>query len=58
MIELAKTKVDSSYSVTFLNRTPIFEWCVIVCSSKKGYQNDMCLKDIQLHAQNMIIVPQ
>lgn len=27
MTELAKTKVDSSYSVTFLNWTPTFEWC-------------------------------
>ena len=32
---------------------PIFEWYVVRCGSKKRYQNNMCLKRIGLHAQNI-----
>ena len=58
MTELAKTKVHMQFlSGYFLHWTPTFGWCVIRNSSKNGYQNDMCWKDIELHAQ-MLIVPQ
>ena len=30
-------------SITHLNRTPIFEWYVVLCGSKKGYHKDTCL---------------
>ena len=49
-------KVDEPNLITYLNWTPIFEWCVVRCGSKNGYQKDMCLKEIGLHAQNMIII--
>ena len=42
--------------VTDLNWTPIFEWCVVKCGSKNGFQKDMCLKEIELRAQNMLPV--
>lgn len=54
MIELAETKVDISYSITFLNRTS--EWHLIRCGFKNGCQTDVSLKEIRLCAQNMIIV--
>ena len=47
-------KVNVPNSVTFLDRFPIFEWCVIRCRSKKEHQNNMCLKEIRLHAQNLL----
>ena len=40
-----------SNSITYLDRTPIFEWYVVWCSSKNGYQKDV-FKEIGLHAQN------
>ena len=40
--------------VTALNWTPIFEWYVIRCGFKNGYQKDMYLIEIGLRAQNMI----
>ena len=44
------------YLVTHLNHTPIFEWCVVRCESKIGYQKDICLKEIQLHAHNLLAI--
>ena len=38
------SKVDVLNSVTYLNRTPIFEWYVIRCGSENKHQKDMCLK--------------
>ena len=35
---------------------PIYEWYVVRCGSKNGHQNDMCLKEIGLHAQNMLTI--
>ena len=29
-------------SVTYLNSTPMFEWCVVSCRSKNGHQKDFC----------------
>jgi hypothetical protein len=44
--------VSGHNSVPYLNRTPIFKWCVVRCRSKNGCQKDMmCLKEIGLHAQ-------
>ena len=50
-------EVGMPYLVTYLYRTPILEWYVISCGSKNGHQKDMCLKYIQLHAQNVIYIP-
>ena len=48
---ILSSKVDVPDSVTFLIRTPIFEWYVDWCGSKNGYQKGTCLKDIGLCAQ-------
>jgi hypothetical protein len=53
---LCTTKVDVPDSFTYLNQTPIFDWYVIRCGSKNKYQKDMCLKESELHAQNMITI--
>ena len=45
-----------AYLITHFTWTPIFEWCVVRCDSKSIYQKDICLQEIGLHAQNMIIV--
>ena len=57
-------KVDMAISVTYLSRTPIFEWYVFRCGSKNVYKiNRIFLvlkkhlfKKIGLHAQNIIII--
>ena len=37
-------KVGRPNLVLYLNRKPIFEWCVGSCGSKNGHQKDiMCL---------------
>ena len=39
-------KVDNPYLVAFLIRAPIFEWYVVWCGYKNGYQKGiMCLKE-------------
>ena len=43
-------------SVTYWKQTPIFKWYVVKCGSKNGYQKDMSLKDIELFAQNLLII--
>ena len=35
--------------------TPIFEWYEGRCGSKNRHQKDMCLKEIEVRAQNMLI---
>lgn len=45
--------VDNPYS---LNQTPIFELNVVRCGFKNAYQNDVCIQDIGLRAQNMISI--
>ena len=32
-------------------------WYVVWRGSNNGYQQDQCLKEIELHAQNMITTP-
>ena len=50
-------EVDVSYSVIYLNQTPIFEWRVFWRGSKNGYHIGLtCLKAIQLLVQNMMII--
>ena len=36
--------------VTSLNRTTIYEWYVVMCDYKNGYQKYMCLEEIGLLA--------
>ena len=35
--------VDNTYSVTFLFKTPKFEWCVVWSGFKNGFSKDVCL---------------
>jgi hypothetical protein len=42
-------KVNGSNLVTYLDRTPIFKYCVDRYGSRNGYWNSMCLKEIELH---------
>lgn len=48
------TKVDNPISITCLMHTFIFEWLMIWCGSKNGYQKICVPKDIGLYARNMI----
>ena len=48
--------VDVPNSNTTLTWTPIFESYVVRCGSKNGHQKDMSLKEIGLHAQNMLTI--
>ena len=47
-------KIDVPDSVIYLSETSIFEWYMVRCDSKNKYQKSVCLKEIGLHAQNMI----
>ena len=38
---------DSFYSITFLSKTPSFEWYVVRCRFKNVFQKDTCLKEIE-----------
>lgn len=49
-----RIKVNVPISVTYLNRSPVFELYAFWCSSNNRYQKDMCYKEIPLHVQNMI----
>ena len=49
-------KIDMPNLVTSLKWTPIFEWYVIWCGFKNRYQKDMCLKEVGLCIQNVIII--
>jgi hypothetical protein len=42
--------------VTYLNQTPIFEWCVVRFGSKNGYPKDMSFEEIRLHVENMMTI--
>jgi hypothetical protein len=43
--------------IWLLIRTPIFEWNVVWCGFNNEYQKGiMSLKEIELHAQNMITI--
>ena len=49
-------KRDNPYLVTFLIKTPIFEWYVLWCGFKNILQKDMFPKNIALCVQNMITI--
>ena len=49
-------QVDDPYLVAFLTKTPIFEWYVVRCGSKNGYQKHMCFKEIGLCAHDLITI--
>ena len=36
--------------------TSTYEWYVVRCECKNWHQQDMCLKEIVLHAQNMMTI--
>ena len=49
------SKVCGCYSVTFLNWTPVFHWCVVRCGSKnKHYKDGTCLKEIGICLQILL----
>ena len=48
--------VDVHDSIIFLYHTPTHEWRGNRCGSWNGYQKGMCLKEIGLHAQNMLTI--
>ena len=53
----AKVKVDVLNLVTYLNRSNVFEWYVVVwCNSKDGCQKNMHLKKIGLCVRNMMTI--
>ena len=43
--------VNVPNSITYLNWTPIFDWCVVRCESKNRHQKDMCSKGIGLRSK-------
>lgn len=40
--------------IIHLTLTPIFDWCVVGHKSKNGHQKAKCLKEFELHAQNLL----
>ena len=42
--------------VTDLNHTPKSQWCAVRCRSKNGHKKHMCLKEIELSAQNVLTI--
>ena len=48
--------VDAPKLIIYLLCTPVFEWYVVWCGYKNKYEKDICLKEIGLHAQNMITI--
>ena len=48
--------VDVPHSNIAVIWTPICEWYVVRCRSKNEHQNDMCLEEIELRSQNMLII--
>ena len=49
-------KLSEPNSVAYLNRTPIFEWWVVMCKSKNGDHKGMCWKETGLRAQNLLTI--
>ena len=43
-------------SATYLNQTHSFEWYLVRCDFKNGYQKNTYLKEIGLCAQNMTTI--
>ena len=51
-VDLKVSRVKVRHSVVYLDWTLRCGWFVVRCGSKKGHQKDMCLKKIELYAQN------
>ena len=49
-------KVDVPNSAPYPNHSSISESNVVRSGSKNGFQRDKCLKEIELHAQNMLTI--
>ena len=49
-------KVGMSNSITYLNQTHVSEWNVVWCGSANGCQKYMCMNEIGLRAQNIVIM--
>lgn len=47
---------DMPNSVTYLHRTPKFEWYVVRCGLKNWHHKDMCLKEIDQRARNILTI--
>ena len=47
-IDLHITNIGPCYSVAFLNRTPIFDCCVVTGGLKNNHQKGTCLEEIGL----------
>ena len=43
-------------SVSYINRTSIFEWYVVRYASRNGRHKDVCLNEIGLCAHNMLTI--
>ena len=58
MVEVGKvpSKINMPNSITYLNLSPILEWCMATCEPKNGYQKGMWLKEIGLCAQNLLSI--
>ena len=54
-LKMKAHKVDNSYLITLLNRTPIFMRYVVWCGSKNKFQKfDMCLKELDHMLENLL----
>lgn len=50
------TRVSEPISVTYLESTSVFGWCMVGCGSKNGHQVDICLEETGLCVQNMLTI--
>jgi hypothetical protein len=51
-----KANIGVPNSVTYLNRTPIFDCYVVWCSSKNIYMKDTCLKEFGMCVETTVII--
>ena len=49
------TQVCRCYSIAFLNRTLMFNWCVVRWGSKNKHHKIACIKEIGLHVQILVL---
>ena len=40
--------------ITYQTWVPLFDWSAVTYGLKCKYQNDLCLEEIELHAQNLL----
>ena len=53
--ELSRFKVCGCYPVTFLDRTPLLDWCVVRSGSKNKHQKDTCLQEVVKYYYDIIV---